>query len=304
VPRITYFVESRREAARRGYSSRHAFLADEVLTPALLERLAQTGSAVALAAHAHEPGVAPLLRRLDAHGVPADLWLNLALDDGYWLSLATLDAAEHTLEATLSWLHTERLPVRRLGLDLEPPHPVAAALTARRPALLASRLAGLRGSLRPQAQFERLLRTALAAYPVDLYTLPVAQDVAPLRALLGLPRLPTELPADGSLRVVRMLYSSLAPVGPASFVARQHRTGTVPALGIVSRDNVNPGIELPGPGGRAGAAELLKPAELRRDLAQVVQAACPELFVFALNGAEVLDLVEGGLREALGAGGE
>lgn len=301
-PAVTYFVESREEALRRGYASRAAFLSAEVFDETTLSLLAATGGALAVAGRVAEAGLGDLLRRSAAQGVPCDLWLNLPREQGYWISLANLPATERAVAAALRWISREGLRVRRLGLDLEPPYPVAAALTARRPLRLARELLRARRTRAPQRRFERLLQETLRHTGLDLYTLPVAQDHAPLRRLLGLPRLPTWATQHPAVRVVRMLYSSLAPLAPGRFVTWQLRPNTVPALGIVSRDLHNPGITLPGPAGRLGAATLLTEAGLAHDLRQVVRAGGREVFVFALNGRGVVEAVERGLRVALRGG--
>jgi len=94
-----------------------------------------------------------------------------------------------------------------------------------------------------------------------------------------------------------MLCSSQLPLGARSFVRRWLRPPELPALGIVSADRCSPGVQLGTAGQSRRWERLLSPAALARDLAaaQRVYASrggLPELFVFALNGAAVLELVE------------
>jgi hypothetical protein len=301
---LTFFVESREEAARHGFVSRARFLEERVFTEGVLADLASAGAAVALAVRPEELGLASIARELGRR-VPLDLWLNLPDEDGYFVSSASLPAAGREVSRLLEWMARESIAPRRVGLDLEPPLGLSDGIERRDAALVLRTLARTSrascGTSPPTLQ--ALVARINHVCGVDLYTLPLVGSLALSRFLLGLPDVPGSLPAGGPNRVVSMVYTSLLPVPRAlrrlPLVEWLLAPGAVPAIGVVSSDADSPSRD----GTRApllfGGSGLLSDEELARDLDLAVRLQRrrgdprPAVHVFALNGpaslAKVLD---------------
>jgi len=301
-PKLSFFVESREEALRCGFRSRARFLEQRVFTAALLQRLARHGARLVIASEADEDGVDALVEAATASGVGVDLWLNLPRELGYWQSKRNVRQALRTAERLLSWIAQRNMRVGKLGVDVEPPIELCGAFANRRPVALLRELAAMHLRGGRQADFNRLVMLLNSDHGVDIYKLPIWGDLWPARLIAGLFRAPPGFLADPRNRVVSMLYSSVFPALGRGLLRRLLRPGEVPALGIISATEDDPGVTLPfTPAGLAPS--LLSGDALTRDVAlalegQAHRARPPELYFFALNGPGALDKAEAALAAA------
>lgn len=292
---VNYFVESREEAKRRGYCSRVCFLERYVFTAEVLRRLRDSGAGICLAVFTREDGIASLVKELNCQGIVTDLWLNLPYEHGYWQSKANISAAREEVESMLNWISSEGLRVRNIGIDVEPaieitPHLVNLKLTK-----IVPRLMKLSRPKDAQHQFELMIRLINEAHGVDIYQLPLLSSYAISRKLFSLHAVPDFFHQDARNKVVSMLYSSLAPFRAAHFVESYLRIDEIPAIGIVSADEQNPGVELPA-SRRRRKSQLLSQDSINRDVRQVqnvyqARQQAPSMYVFALNGMGTLQKV-------------
>lgn len=304
-PLVTYFVESREEAARAGFPVRADFLLARVVTPEVVELLRQDAAAVAVACYPGEHRMEEVLARLISAGVAVDVWVTLDRAHGYWQCRSNVAQTEAGVCRIAAWLDRSRLPVRAVGFDLEPHRALVEAAFAHSPRRIARELMRVKRDSDAQKRFDRLVRDLAERMAVHLYVLPLVPDVPGLGWVLGTLAVPPGFLSSERNRVVRMLYTSLAPFGRGSFVARHLRQGLVPALGVVGAESADPGVSLR-PDGAGGRPHLLSPAELLRDVAAVVRwwratASPAELHVFALNGPGVITAVRAAMGRALAA---
>lgn len=294
--KVCCFVESRAEAKRKGYPSRASFLEQRVFTEATLNRLRACRAGIALAAFAEEEGLDDIVRELNRQGVATDLWLNLPFEHGYWQSKANVAAARREVFRLLNWIESARLRVRNIGIDVEPEMELAPHLINLDFLRIIPRLLRVARPKNAQAQFELMIREINATHGVDIYKLPLIGSYSLSRRLFNLHSTPPFFHEDPRNRVVSMLYSSLAPFHSSSFVERYIRSDETPAIGIISSDRHNPGVELPSAKGRA-RSRLLSDELIARDVMQVkkiyrARKVSPSMYVFALNGPGTLEKLE------------
>lgn len=139
---------------------------------------------------------------------------------------------------------------------------------------------------------------------VRSYEVPILGDSMTNRAnltrkLLGMPKPPERpnvLPAERFKRV-GLVYTSVKPRfmggSPEQFV-RNYSTpmSRVPALGIVSATDVNPGRNL------GSKPHFLTEAELKRDVKSALAVSPLEFYVFALNGLPVIEQTRAAIEAA------
>lgn len=108
---------------------------------------------------------------------------------------------------------------------------------------------------------------------------------------------PNVLPAERFKRV-GLVYTSVKPrfVGgsPEQFVRNYSKPfGRVPALGIVSATETNPGRRL-----TSKPPRFLTAAELQRDVKAALAVSPREFYVFALNGLPVIEQTRAAIEAA------
>jgi hypothetical protein len=292
LPRFTYFIENvdrpYEENALSGLS-RPEFLMSRVFTEETLHLLRQTNGSVALATGALEE-LTECIRMLNRHGIPADLWLTTEKDeDGYWNNRGNIDAVEALTHRVLTWIHKEKVAIRRIGFDLEPDVRTLKAYHEKRYGTLLRRMAaGITGGYARDAQrrWEQLIQEILRSTScgIDLYEMPFAGDYALMRYFLGMYKMP-ELSSFGEgaeerVHIVRMIYSSVM-----QYRVIDCPNDRIPAIGILSATEYNPGRDLDGNGVRR-PEHLLTDEQLRNDLDALRTMGRTEAYAFALNGAE------------------
>lgn len=299
---VNYFVESREEAKSKGYHSRVRFLEECVFTEEVVRCLRDTVSGVCLAAFAKEDGISSVVKELNRQGIVTDLWLNLPYEHGYWQSRANVPAARREVESLLNWIGSEGLRIRNIGIDVEPAIEIAPHIVNLKITKIILQLMRLNRPKDAQQQFELMLQTINEAHGVDFYQLPLIGSYAISRRVFNLHDVPACFYQDSRNKVVSMLYSSLTPFHAARFVESYIRNDEIPAIGIVSADGQNPGVELP-QSSRRRKSQLLSQEFISRDVRQVknvyqTRRQSPTMYVFALNGMGTLEKVARAINAA------
>lgn len=260
----------------------------------MLAALSATGAAVSLAAFPAEPGLSEIVRELNRRGVPIDLWLNLPYELGYWQSKGNIEDALRESERLMDWIERDQLKVRNVGIDVEPTLQLTALLLDLRVRELVAEIRAMPRPRGAQRLFERMIRGINATHGVDIYVHPLFGHRLG-RVIFNLYCIPEDFREDPRNQVVSMLYSSLVPVGRARFVERFIGSGEIPAVGVVSANRQNPGVDLRG---RLAARlpQLLIQDSLNMDVKQVrkiyrARRLPPSMYVFALNGHGTLEQV-------------
>jgi hypothetical protein len=296
--KVKYFVESREESVRKGFKIRAGFLEARVFTADTVRILQQHSSSIALAVFAEEEGIASVVSELNVKGIATDLWLNLPYDLGYWQSKGNIAAARKEAGRLLNWISRHNLKVRNIGLDIEPTVQVIWHLVNFQFVKLSMKLMRLPRPANAQNEFESMIREINEACGVDIYKLPLIGDYALSRRLFNLFAIPEGFLSDSRNSIVSMLYSSFSPIKSPRFIERFIRDDEIPALGIVSTDETDPGIDLNGTGQRL---PLLSQNVLTRDVLQVRNIYSrrrkpAEMYVHALNGIGTLEKIATAIR--------
>jgi hypothetical protein len=245
-----------------------------------------------------DPQMVEFLRELNLKDVPVDAWPNMRDCDGYWMHNGNMDEGRRNIFAILDALAKKNIDVESVGLDLEPP---LAVLKDGKPMRgICTEKPWLPSPAKAEDKLRRLIEEMLGAgHGVDTYEVPVLSDYALPRRLFGIPQAPLVHPSSmGQHRRVGMVYTSVTPGmalmgGPESFV-RDYSAGRerMPALGIVSATGKNPGRKF-------GDTEpyFLDDRELARDIEAALSVSPKELFIFALNGLQVVERVNAAIAK-------
>lgn len=295
----TYFVESRAEIFTRDSKSRPEFLEKQVFTEPVLQELQASKAGIALASEREEDGIASIVQELNIRNIPTSLWLNEKENDGYWHSKRTIDAAEESTDHALNWIDRSNLKIDRIGLDNEVPLKLMGALINGRIKALLQTFKEFPVAKDGQNRLEKLIELINQKYGVEFYKLPILGDIGLIKKILGLFDIPENLFTDERNRLISMLYSSTVPgwLGK-TFVEKRIKEKEIPALGIVSHDDLSPGPGVIFPYTPDNAkVPFLDGPDLKRDIDQVRaiykgRHEDPKMYVFALNGSEVLAKVK------------
>lgn len=251
---------------------------DDLLTPAVLRTLERRGAALVVGLLDLSDRRAATLARAQQAGVTISAWLLLDHADGYWLTLDNAAAALRRWREVHAWMLRHQLQFRRVGLDIEVPHPHAVALVQRP---LATSVAWVRQRRsaeqlhRGQDAYAALIQEIQAAgIEVETYQIPLVADerragTTILRRASGI----VDVRAD---REVLMLYRSAVPALMAD--------GLIHAYG---RDAGAIAVGITGGGVRSlqpqFASRELDLAALQREL-RAAALYSDHLYVFSLEG--------------------
>ena len=293
MPEVTYFVESIEEAAHNGMS-RPDFLEQRVLHDQTLQKLHQTRGAISLALG--ELNLTDVCKKVNAHGVPLDIWPVLTDAEGYWNCRWNIDDTRQHVGEILNWKEKHGVAVRSIGIDLEPHIEMMKDAAPSRLRSFFGRL--MRGHVHEalqntssQKKLEGLIDEIHDnGMTVDVYKMIFMGEVPPVRHLMGVHKVPRN--AD---TVAKMIYTSHRPVVS---VKNNLWRGEIPALGILSGTGVNPGREITAP---ITDVPLLTDEQLGRDVSQVRGRGLDRFYVFALNDESVIHRVQSAWGKAEGA---
>jgi hypothetical protein len=274
---LTYFVELRGDR-----------LAELFARPGLLDRLQETGAAVAMAMLDLSEERCEVLRALQVRGIPATVWLVLEAHDGYWLTADNAPLAAQRYREVRRWMASHGLSLQAVGLDLETPHDDLRALVEQgRDALrrLFHRRRTAAALRRAREEYGTLVEEIRRdGFRVETYQFPLVLDERRagstlLQRVLGF----VDVTAD---REVLMLYESLLPRPLAKAVVDSYG----PEAQAIAVGITGGGVDfvLQALGASTLSLEELV-AALRR-----ARRYTPHLYVFSLEGC-----VQAGYFEAL-----
>ncbi len=294
MPQVTYFVESREESqidVKAGkVASRGEYLLQKIASPECLDELTKTRSRIALALRVDEleedQALQELLQEYAVHKIEADIWVNMTDKDGYWLHAGNVGDAHKNVFAMMNVLDQKNIPFQNIGLDLEFPADIFVPKPSLRRwwAIKPWRFDQNKATADMQTLIEEVLQTR--KHKVHTYEIPILSDYALTRRLMGIPRI--MLPNHSEVKRVGMVYTSLKPpVLTKKFFIKNYSVGKkrVPALGVMSADErIQPGRGDPFIG-------AMSEKSMREDIRIATKVSPDELFIFALNGVELIQKV-------------
>jgi hypothetical protein len=269
-PRLTFFCELP--------ASRLA----SVLQQSVVEMLAMMKASVSLAILDLSAERAELVRKLNQLGIPTTAWLLLPREQGYWLGVENVEAAQKFYELFISWTRQENLSWQAIGLDIEPDvREFEAFVDGDQKRWALRRMVGRVFQPRKLAYAQRIYRELVGkihadGYRVESYHLPLIADErlvgsTLLRRTLGI----VDVPVDTE---VLMLYSS-------NLRGRSNR----PHFGLGVLWSYGSQAEAIGVGSTGGGMDLIQDhrpldwEELSRDL-RLAWYWTDQLYVFSLEG--------------------
>ncbi len=293
MPQITYFVESREESQipQQGeIISRGEYLLRKIASDECLDELKQTRSRIAIALRVDELqedyAIQELLQEYAIQGVEADIWVNMTDKDGYWLHAGNVNDAHKNVATMMNVLDQKHIPFKNIGLDLEFPADIFVPKPSlqRWWAIKPWRFDQKQATAGMQTMIEDVLSTR--EHKVHTYEIPILSDYALFRRLMGIPRI--ALPNHPDVKRVGMVYTSLKPpvISKKTFIQNYSiGKGRIPGLGVMSADErIQPGRGDP----FAGA---MREVDVAEDLRFATEVSPDELFIFALNGVELMHKV-------------
>lgn len=257
----------------------------------VIQRLAETGWSISLALTPPlTDSMARAIEHLNSLGVRVTAWITLPESRGYWLNVGNVVPTVDVAETIQEWANKEGLLLSRIGFDLELPIALARAFFSKDSRALVRECRRYLKALREREWANAYIRTyveSLQANGVEteFYVFPGI-----FHLLLGGGLIPLK-----SWRRVEMLYSSAFP----TWVLKRRDLTAIAALGIVSGiEDETPGVDLGG-----GLPHHLTVEELARDANLLIrtQPFLSEAFLFALNGPEVLKILDRALKKVPGS---
>ncbi len=221
------------------------------------------------------PERAAVIKKLNHAGIPITAWILLPKDQGYWTSLDTVRETTLRFGDFLAWQEAHKLKFAAVGLDIEPPLPMVAALSLNSKGqfnILAKRFFSLARE-RQHPELQALIQAIQAnGYAVETYQFPTVVDERLAKSnvfskTLGLPVIESD-------REVLMLYSSFFPSYADSILwsyARQAK-----AVGVGSTGG---GVEIEG----LPSLKTMRWIDLKRDLLLASQVV-DQVYIFSLEG--------------------
>jgi len=288
MPKITFFVEApqkwvnpeeRTEDKERTQYIRE-MLYQEYGEETVLSYLAKKEYSLAIATGILDKKYAELIKDINHAGVLVTHWIVVDDNQGYWTNACSLEATKDKIEKLLNWQRKYNLGLAKVGLDIEWPLQVARAFSSNDFARGLRLFWEYRKNIPKNAQeeFEKLLQLLrVKATPVQFYEFP---------KILGW-FFPSGLKIPKNAEVVEMDYSSMLPKILVLLLMKVFRSKKrIPALGIIN------GVSEETPGRMLGPQlpRHLTAEDLRKDIEAVGQQ--DEIYLFALNGVKVIDLLE------------
>lgn len=320
TPEVTFFVESREEAEsaqreNKKIRSRGQFLMDRLGGGDVVTALEEVRGRLSIVMSRQDIGnddvLVDFLREMNILGIGIDIWPTLPDDDGYWIHAGNIGKARAEVFAIIETLERKKIDFKNVGLDLEFP---IGLMQGGSTAETLRRLMKIRpwrfSQTDAAADMENLVRQILenSNYDVHTYEVPILSDNDRLRRFLGIPKAPAvaqypdrdRVYHEGRHKRIALTYTSATPKfamrDPAKFVKEYSAgRGRIPALGIMSASEINPGRDL------GGKVRFLSDEELQRDVRAALEISPTELFIFALNGKPVIDRTRAAIEAALGA---
>jgi hypothetical protein len=282
MPDVTYFAESKEEAAFVGMPRRQ-FLEEKVFSERTIGLLQETRGSISLALGPDELDLVDIVRELNLKEIDVHLWPTLRDEDGYWNAKSNIAHTERHIHGLLDLIEKHRLKVRRIGVDLEPDISLARARWLSK----LSTIWAVKKRTPPRAQqrFEHLIEEVQATgMEVESYEMKIGQH-ALVRSLLGMYRAPENL--NERIEMLYRSYNHAASIKPSwrPYSLSKHAT---PAIGIVSGTMLNPGRDLGTP---IDKEKTLGHTALVRDLGEIQDLGRDRFYVFALNNASVVEEV-------------
>lgn len=299
-PEVTFFVESREESSQA--PSRGKFLLDRLGDGNVISALQEVRGRISIALNLRELGeddaLIDFLREYNILDIPIDIWPNLEDKDGYWIHRGNLKTAYTQVLEIIERLIGKRVDFQNIGLDFEFPIQILKGGFQLREYLRQKpwQFSDSDARVYIEELVSRILRET--PYGVHSYEVPVLSDGLTngfelLRKLLGMPR-PPERPNSVMItperfKRVGLVYTSVKPRfigGPPEEFVKNHSANfsRVPALGIVSANDINPGRSI-----GSKPPRFLNEAELQRDVRAALKVSPQEFYVFALNGLPVIE---------------
>ena len=305
APQITFFVESLEESRLSG-DSRGQFLLDKLgngdVVTAIREAHGRLSVAMSHREIANDSALVDWLREMNILDVGIDVWPTLPDEDGYWIHAGNMRKVHEAVFGIIEELERKRVDFQNVGLDLEFP---IGLMQGGSTIDMIRQLMKIRpwqfSQTDAKAYLEDLVQQILgqSQYGVHTYEVPILSDNARLRQLLGIPQAPDVKPHNSRHKRVGLVYTSATPKiamgDPGKFVKEYSAGhGRIPALGIVSASDINPGRNL------GGKTRFLTDDELSRDMKAALEISPKEVFVFALNGKPVIDRTRIAIETAMG----
>jgi hypothetical protein len=294
--KITFFVESREESERaidKGLChSRGQCLQGKIGSDKVLRALKAIGGRISMALHKKEvkedSALIELLQHYNQSDIEVDAWINP--EPGYWTHAGNIDETRRDTYEIANRLVQKNVIIDNIGLDLE----VSERLVL--PKFNIIELFRNLGISQKEAadKLQKLVEDLLSqtSYGVNTYEIPFLSDNILTRQLAGIPKTPNI--QSPRYQRVAMVYTTFKPFfDSAESYIRTYSTqmDRIPAIGIVSASNENPGR------GEMGTYKMLSDQELQRDIGIVMEISPDQFFVFALNGHRVIERVRTAMRE-------
>jgi hypothetical protein len=218
---------------------------------------------------------AGVVKKLNRAAIPVTAWILLPKEQGYWTSLDTVAATRRQFGEFRSWQAQHKLEFAAIGLDIEPPLIMMAALGLNPIGQLKILATRLITNWHKQLTLEMttLVRAIQAdGYAVETYQFPTVVDERQAKSNVFAKTL--GLPVIESDREVLMLYSSFFPAHSDSILwsyACQAK-----AVGVGSTGG---GVEING----LPSLKTMRWIDLKRDLLLASQVV-DHVYIFSLEG--------------------
>jgi hypothetical protein len=319
-PEVTFFVESREESQivqqqKPRIRSRGQFLLDRLGGGDVVNVLREVHGRLSIAMSSQDisgdNALVEFLREMSILDVGIDIWPTLSDEDGYWIHAGNGREAYIEVFRIIEALERKGVDFQNIGLDLEFPIGLMQGGSLANTLRQLMKIRPWRFSQADAAIYIKDLMQQILAnskYGVHTYEVPILSDNDRLRRFLGIPQAPVTVRFGDYDRDyhgprhkrVALTYTSATPKfaarDPAKFVREYSGgRGRIPALGIVSASEINPGRDL------GGRVQFLNDEALKRDVRAALEVSPTELFIFALNGKPVIDRTRAAIEATIGA---